>query len=192
VARNAGNFLYAPTLSLPEGSKIPKGRGECSMVGKGARQRNRLAGSRQHKVCMAKAKLPESQSSRCNGPRHRRVVETMYWVRHGEPPECIMYQPAQRAPYRGMKGTNGTPKHTASLSYRNCGIAYTGCMMKSWTCRATEPPYYSRWTRNGVCSQPLRLDRHGYKGMGNYPRKPRCLGGREAASMSWTPNARAS
>jgi hypothetical protein len=32
----------------------------------------------------------------------------------------------QRAPYRGIKGTNGTPKHTASLSYRNCGIAYTG------------------------------------------------------------------
>jgi formylglycine-generating enzyme required for sulfatase activity len=27
------NFLYAPILSPPQGSQIPKGRGECSMVG---------------------------------------------------------------------------------------------------------------------------------------------------------------
>ena len=83
-----------------------------------------------------------------------------------------MIQPAQRAPCRGIKGMNGTPKHIASLSYRNDGIAYTGCTTKSWTCMATEPPYYSRWTHNGVCSQPWRLDRHGYKGMVTTPESP--------------------
>ena len=71
----------------------------------------------------------------------------------------------QRAPYRGIKGTNGTPKHTASLSYRNCGIAYTGDELKAHTCMATEPPYYSRWACNGCRSQSLRLDRPGYKRM---------------------------
>jgi hypothetical protein len=71
----------------------------------------------------------------------------------------------QRAPYRGIKGTNGTPKHTASLSYRNYGIAYTGHTIQAWTCMATEPPYYSRWACNGSRSQPMRLDRQGYKRM---------------------------
>jgi hypothetical protein len=71
----------------------------------------------------------------------------------------------QRAPSRGIKGTNGTPKHTASLSYRHCGIAYTGDELKAHTCMATEPPYYSRWACNGCRSQSLRLDRQGYKRM---------------------------
>jgi hypothetical protein len=64
-----------------------------------------------------------------------------------------MLQPAQRAPYRGIKGTNETPKHIASLSYRNCGIAYTGDEHKAHTCMATETPYYSRWACNGFRSQ---------------------------------------
>ena len=72
---------------------------------------------------------------------------------------------SQRAPYRGIKGTNGRPKHTASLSDRNCGIAYTGDARKAHACMATESPYYSRWACNGFRSQSLRLDRHGYKRM---------------------------
>jgi len=76
-----------------------------------------------------------------------------------------MLQPPQRAPYRGMKGTNGTPKYTASLAHRNCGIAYTGDARKAHACMATESPYYSRWACNGFRSQSLRLDRHGYKRM---------------------------
>ena len=55
------------------------------MVGKGAKQQNHLARSRQHKVCMAKAKLLESQSPRGYLFRHRRVVETMYWAVMGAP-----------------------------------------------------------------------------------------------------------
>src|SRR5882724_2952967 len=133
---------------------------------------------------MVKAILLESQSSRCHGPQRRKVIETTYWVsqvnRHaGHANKDMVIRRrlpcsslTQRAPYRGMKGTNGTPNHTASLSYRNYGIAYTGRTMRTWTCRATEPPYYSRWTRNGVCSQPLRLDRQGYKGMGTTPESP--------------------
>jgi hypothetical protein len=78
----------------------------------------------------------------------------------------------QRAPSRGIKGTNGTPKHTASLSYRHCGIAYTGDELKAHTCMATEPPYYSRWACNGFHSQPERLDRQGYKGMVTTPESP--------------------
>jgi hypothetical protein len=166
-----------------DGSQTPKGEGEYSMVGKGAEQRSHLASPRQHKVCMAKATLLESQSPRCHSPRRRRVVEATYWAncvnRHAAHTNKDMVNRrrlpcsslSQRAPYRGMKGTNGTPKHTASLSHRNCGIAYTG-RTEAWTCRATEPPYYSRWTHNRVCSQPKRLDRQGYKGMVTTPKSP--------------------
>ena len=173
-----------PPYPCRKGSKIPKGKGEYSMVGKGAEQQSHLASLRQHKVCMVKATLPESQSPRCYSPRRRRVVGATYWENrisgHTARPSQDMITRrriscsslAQRAPYRGIKGMNGTPKHTASLSYRNCGIAYTGRTMQAWTCMATEPPYYSTWTFNGVRSQPSGLDRHGYKGMVTTPENP--------------------
>jgi hypothetical protein len=70
-----------------------------------------------------------------------RWLVTAYWEvaykrcrctqrRHETSALGLMLQPAQRAPYRGIKGTNETPKHIASLSYRNCGIAYTGDELK--------------------------------------------------------------
>jgi hypothetical protein len=173
-----------PPYPCQVGSKIPKGKGEYSMVGKGARRQNHLARSRQHKVCMAKATLLKAPSPWCYCPRRRRVVDAAYWesrVRvNGAHTNRDMIDRrvlscsslAQRAPYRGMKGTNGTPNHTASLSYRNDGIAYTGHTMQAWTCMATEPPYYSRWACNGLCSQPARLDRQGYKGMVTTPESP--------------------
>jgi hypothetical protein len=153
------------------------------MVGKGARRRNHLARSRQHKMCMAKATLLESQSSRSQRRRYRMVVETMYWEEMrpasvGAPKSMALYgikrhvQPTQRARSRGIKGTNGTPKHIVSLSCRKCGIAYTGVVTKAHTCRATEPPYYSMWACNGFCSQPWKLDRQGYKGMVTTPESP--------------------
>jgi hypothetical protein len=176
VARNAGSFLYAPTLSLPEGSKIPKGRGECSMVGKGARQRNHLARSRQHKVCMAKARLPESQSSRCNGPRHRRVVEAMYWVimgnrrrftmkRHDARRNALCTSLPSVPPIGGLKGRTGR-LNTPHLCHTVIAGSPTQVMeLEAHTCMVTEPPYYSRWACNGFRSQSERLDRQGYKRM---------------------------
>lgn len=172
-----------PPYPCRTGSKTPKGEGEYSMVGKGARRQNHLARSRQHKVCMAKATLLKSQSSRCYRARRRRVVDAAYGESrvssngaHANRDTagrrvlaCASLTP--RAPYRGIKGTNGTPNHTASLSYRNYGIAYTGhAGVHARTCMATEPPYYSRWACNGFRSQSSSgLDRQGYKGMATTP-----------------------
>src|SRR5262245_35335720 len=173
-----------PPYPCRKGSQIPKGRGEYSMVGKDAGRQNHLVRPRQHKVCMVKATLLKAQSSWCYGSRRRRVVDAAFWgIRmrsHASHPNRDMTgrmvlsctSLTQRAPYRGIKGTNGTPNHTASLSYRNYGIAYTGHTPKAWTCMATEPPYYSRWACNGFRSQPVRLDRHGYKGMATTPESP--------------------
>jgi hypothetical protein len=175
------------------------------MVGKGAKQRNHLAMLRQHKVCMVKATLLESQSSRCHGPRRRMVVETAYWGSQVRSPQAHMKidivdlrkrlcsSLPQRAPYRGIKGTNGTPNHTASQSYRNCGIAYTGAVNRAHACMATEPPYYSRWACNGFRSQSLRLDRQGYKGMVTTPKSPAVREeGRQLLLLARSPKARAS
>jgi hypothetical protein len=183
-----------PPYPCRTGSKIPKGRGEYSMVGKGARRQNHLARSRQHKVCMAKARLLEAQSSRCNGARRRRVVGAAYWGRDMTVRMVLTCSSLpQRAPYRGIKGTNGTPNHTASLSYRNYGIAYTGHTMRTWTCMATEPPYYSRWACNGFRSQSTGLDRRGYKGMATTPESPTVREeGRQLLSPAMSPKARAS
>jgi hypothetical protein len=174
-----------PPYPCQKGSKIPKGKGEYSMVGKGARRQSHLARSRQHKVCTVKATLLEAQSSRCYRPQRRRVVDAAFWGNRVRKQAAHANRDmidrrvlscsslTQRAPYRGMKGTNGTPNHTAPLSYCNYGIAYTGHTTQAWTCMATEPPYYSRWACNGFHSQPASgLDRYGHKGMVTTPENP--------------------
>jgi hypothetical protein len=62
-----------PPYPCRNGSKISKGKGEYSMVGKGAEQQNHLASPRQHKLCMVKATLPESQSCTNTSTSHRSV-----------------------------------------------------------------------------------------------------------------------
>jgi hypothetical protein len=55
-----------------KGLKISKEGGECSMLGKGGRERNYLAPHRQHKAYRVKATLPELQFRRSFSRRWRK------------------------------------------------------------------------------------------------------------------------
>jgi hypothetical protein len=83
-----------------------------------------------------------------------------------------MFQPTQRAPHRGIKGTNRTPKYTASLSYRNCGIAYTGDGAKSPHLQGDGASILLKVGLQWVPQPAKRLDRHGYKGRVTTPESP--------------------
>jgi hypothetical protein len=69
-----------PPYPCRKARRSRKGGGSVAWWENGATQRNHRARSRQHKVCMVKARLLQSQSSRRNGERRRKVVDTTHRV----------------------------------------------------------------------------------------------------------------
>src|SRR4030095_4624418 len=53
--------MCTPLIPARKGLQISKEKGECSMWGKGGRERNSLVPHRQHKAYRVKATLPELQ-----------------------------------------------------------------------------------------------------------------------------------
>jgi hypothetical protein len=175
VARNAGNSCMHPPYPCRKARRSRKGGGSVAWWekarGSEATKRDRVS------IRCAWRKL-DCLNLSPHGVRYHDVerwLVTAYWEvaydmgrstqrRHENYKGSLMLQPPQRAPYRGIKGTNETPKHIASLSYRNCGIAYTGDEQKP------TPAWRRRLhiTQGGPVmgsAASHRLDRHGYKRM---------------------------
>jgi hypothetical protein len=93
----------------------------------------------------------------------------------------------------GLKGQTGRLNTPHLCHTVNAGSPTQVTEPEAHTCRATEPPYYSKWTCNGVCSQSLRLDRQGYKRMETTRESPAVWEeGRQLLSRAMSPKARAS
>jgi hypothetical protein len=127
-----GILVRTRLIPASNGSKIPKGKGKCSMSGKGGRERSYLAPHRQRKVCKVKAELLEPQAPRSQSGRPRRVAETGYRNDMADRPAARKQTPAYNSraevpslsgvpAVSGIKGTNGEPTHTAAHHSRNAG-----------------------------------------------------------------------
>jgi hypothetical protein len=166
-------------------------------------KRSYLALPRQRKVCMVKATLLELQSSRSKGRRQRMVAETPQWgiVMDITSPRLEKFRalsmhvlnPASPScpPSAGLKGRTGH-LNTPHLGHTANAGSPKQVMREKHTCMATEPPYYSRWTRNGVCRRLTKPYRHGHKGMATYPENPAVWEeGRQSLPPTTTQKARA-
>jgi hypothetical protein len=188
-----------PTYPCRQGLKIPKGRGEYSMSGKGASKQSYLAQPRQHKVCMVKARLLEPQSSRLQTRRQRRIADKLFWrvIGHSRMAQCkrgLTYYFNPRSSLSsvpamcGMKGTNGEPNHTASHHAVNTGSP-------TLVRRDKRPPVWRRsphstqgWLVMSSADDAVASD--GQRGINPVVTRVKAwlTGGKGAASMGLRPN----
>ncbi len=84
-----------------KGLQILKERGECSMLGKGGRERNYLVPHRQHKAYRVKATLPELQFQRSFSRRWRKDSRKAILTGYHQLHEVGVIPPGQRAAHIG-------------------------------------------------------------------------------------------
>jgi hypothetical protein len=84
-----------------KGLQISKERGECSMLGKGGRERNYLVPHRQHKAYRVKATLPELQFRRSFSRRWRKDSRKAILTGYRQLHKVGVIPPGQRATDRG-------------------------------------------------------------------------------------------
>ena len=87
-----------------KGLQISKERGECSMLGKGGRERNYLVPHRQHKAYRVKATLPELQFRRSFSRRWRKDSRKAILTSYLKFNVVRIIPPGQRATYLGGEG----------------------------------------------------------------------------------------
>src|SRR4029434_5997454 len=93
--------MCTPLIPARKGLQISKERGECSMWGKGGRERNSLVPHRQHKAYRVKATLPELQFRRSFSRRWRKESRKAILTGYRQLHEVGVSPPGQRATDRG-------------------------------------------------------------------------------------------
>jgi hypothetical protein len=156
-----------------KGLKISKERGECSMLGKGGRERNYLVPRRQHKAYRVKAILPELQFPRSLSRQwrkdSRKAILTGYLQFH----KVKIILPGWRATHIGGRRKRTEHLRMPLLNYPiNAGSPKQARRLNPPACKVTEPPYYSTFARNGFSRLDKSQHRHGYKGMATPPESP--------------------
>lgn len=156
-----------------EGLKISKERGECSMLGKGGRERNYLVPHRQHKAYMVKATLPELQFLRSFSRQWRKDSRKAILTGYPQSHVVSVTSPGQRATHTGGSRERTEYLRMPFLNYQiNVGSPKQVRGFSPPTCKVTEPPYYSTFACNGLSRLPVMQHRHGYKGMATTPESP--------------------